>query len=309
MVKNLALVLLTLTFSTYAECQVWIDNGATWHYDFWNVATEGFYEYKYTGDTLIDSHECQKIVGSRYAYGLSGPDFEPAFFGQSDLGTHYTYVSGDTVFYRNNEEFFVLFDFGATAGDSWIISTTTFEICGDTSYVYVTETGTITIGGETYRTITLETDADASYGIEGVFCERFGNISGGGPFTDLFPHEFECDSLTDVMVIEWDMSTFKCYEDDSFELYNPSGEDCDWWRVNLGVKTEEKADLGIYPNPATDFIFIDGIISESQYEILNLNGQIVQTGEITTNKVAINSLNSGVYFIQMSGAVRRFMVK
>ena len=39
-----------------------------------------------------------------------------------DFGNHYTSVSGDTVFYLKNDQFYVLYNFGANIGDQWIIA-------------------------------------------------------------------------------------------------------------------------------------------------------------------------------------------
>ncbi len=54
----------------------------------------------------------------------------------------------------------------------------------------------------------------------------------------------------------------------------------------------------IYPNPAKDFIQISNNFS-GEYEILNMNGEIVTSGFIYTNqKIDINNLVKGIYYVK-----------
>ena len=243
--------------------QVWVDEGAVWHYDYWNVAQEGFYEIKQVADTTIDGQLCKAFDGKRYSYGMSEPGGDYVLIGESDLTTNYTYVSGDTVFYRDHDAFYVMLNFGAEVGDTWIISTHPYwESCDDTSRIEVMETGSITIGGEDYRTITVEPTSNSPFGFVGTFVERFGNISGSNPFITTFPSGYECDSMD--AIVEWDYVGFSCFEDDSFTLYNPSGEDCDWWRVNVGLAEDELSKLSVYPNPANASLTIQHNLPNNQ---------------------------------------------
>lgn len=295
-----SLIILFISFTSNA--QVWIDEGAVWHYDFWNIASEGFYEYMYTGDTLIDGQNCQKIEGSRFLYGVGEPGGGLVFWGESSLPVNYTYVSGDTVFYRNGDEFFVMLNFGATVGDTWMISTTNFwgEGCNDTSYIEVLETGTIDIDGSTYRTITVHPTPGSSYGFSGTFCERFGNLNlESNAYHDLFPHDYLCEELEDDIVVEWDFTHFKCFQDNSFDLYNPSGNACDWWRVNVGVDEYENEKLTVYPNPASELITLNNGNIGNQFTIYTVTGKKMLSGTLQTNTVNISTLNPGTYIIQV----------
>ena len=307
--KNTLLFLVSLIYFSFSpKAQVWIDNGAIWHYDFWNVAVEGFYEIEYTKDTLIEGHDCQVIEGVRYMYG-GGIDGDFALIGETNLQTQFTYVSGDTVFYRNNDEFFVLFNFGATAGDSWIISTIPFDVCDDTSYIEVLETGTIEIDGTTYRTITVEPSSNSSVGFSGIFVERFGNITTGfGPFHDLFPHFYECDSI-ELGIIEWDYTRFGCFEDESFSLYNPDGEDCTWWRTNLSIENQELEPLLFYPNPSSDYITIEGVEPNVDYAIYDLSGKKLKSGIMPKDIIDIRALESGIYLLKIENHTVRFSIR
>lgn len=301
----LASILFTLTSFT-SNAQVWIDEGAVWHYDFWNLFVVGYYEYTYTQDTLIDGHLCQMIEGEKRTF-FDTPDFD--LMSESELSPQFTYVSGDTVFYRNNDEFHVLLNFGAEVGDSWVISTLPFDVCHDTSRVEVLETGFLTIDGEDYRTITIAPTSTSAYGFSGVFVERFGNVSAGlAPFLHPFPYAYECDSLSEVAIVEWDFVGFSCFQDNSFSLYNPYDKHCGYYTE---IEENESQQISLYPNPATDFIEIKGIANttqETKYHIYDLSGHLVQSGILMNQRIDLADLTSGTYFVQVNETFSRFII-
>lgn len=297
----LSLSSLLLSFSLTA--QVWIDTGAVWHYDYWNLGEAGFDEYKYTQDTLIDGHLCQQIEGEHYRYWPSGAG---VFIGSSTLETQYTYVSGDTVFYRTDDAFNVMLNFGAEVGDSWIISTEIFDVCNDTSIAIVTATGTVEIDGSVYRTITLQMESTSSFGFEGVFCERFGNMTlGDAPLHALFPKVVECDSLSEIGVYEWDFYNFKCFEDESFSLYNPSGITCDWWRVNIGLTENDVLSWEIFPNPTTGILNITNLIPGTAYVLYDLMGKQIKSGTIQSGVIDLNEFEAGINILQLNNQIKK----
>ena len=119
--------------------QVWIDSGAKWSFDYFNVAEYGTWQFEYTHDTLIDGHQSQAIKATKYMYQSFG------YVAAQNGGTFYTYSSNDSVFYFKNGQFFLLYDFGAHIGDSWILSIDPGSPCSDTSVVHVIDTGSMVI--------------------------------------------------------------------------------------------------------------------------------------------------------------------
>lgn len=62
--------------------------------------------------------------------------------------------------------------------------------------------------------------------------------------------------------------------------------------------------FGIYPNPANQAIFIEGLTNSDNYtiEIINISGQIIfqnkfELVELNPLKIEIKSLNPGIYFL------------
>ena len=66
---------------------------------FYNAFFGGFDKLTYIKDTVIDGHTCQEIQTIEYRSGLSNY--------HDTIGSKFTYVSGDTVFYQHKDQFFV----------------------------------------------------------------------------------------------------------------------------------------------------------------------------------------------------------
>ncbi len=299
--RTFCTTLFFLILSQSLISQVWVNQGATWHYDFDNWFDAGFNKYEYTQDSLLDGHLCQVITHKKYNF-LKLDSY--SFSGIVDRPSNFTYVSGDTVFYRNDGEFFVLFNFGAQIGDSWVISTTSSNsgVCSDTSKVVVTDIGTLLIDGINYRTINVEPTSDSPYGINGTYIERFGLLSNNyysGQF--LFPFIQGCGNI-----YEYDAIRLKCFEDSTITYHNPihnsTGQDCEYLLDHLDIDNIYVEPFLIKPNPAKNQILISSQ-SQKQFDIkvYNLLGDIVLelTNESAELPIDISQLKKGVYMIEV----------
>ena len=296
------ITLFLLLYLQPAQAQVWIDNGATWHYQFWAPHTEGHIVLNYDRDTLIDGIDCQIIEGEQHLFLM---DETGALVNEqiNHYDTHITYSSNDSVYYRVGESFFLLFDFGAEIGDSWAISdqpNPDFLACNEISKVVVTAIGTVDIAGESYRYIDLEPTANSPIGLKGRYIERFGQTSAGlERFRYLFPTFFECEGIPDDVPTEFPYFSFRCFEDDSFPLYNPSGSVC---AEVLEITTIEKSTyFSMYPNPATDFFHINASLRIDKVEIYSFTGKLLSTIKASTDSAQINvaDLPAGIYLVNI----------
>lgn len=80
-----------------------------------------------------------------------------------------------------------------------------------------------------------------------------------------------------------------------------------------GIEETNTTSWSIYPNPANDQITISGI-DKAQYEIVNINGQVVMSGTIENGFETINisTLNQGSYFARIIGndvVVKTFVIE
>lgn len=88
----------------------------------------------------------------------------------------------------------------------------------------------------------------------------------------------------------------------------------DFWVVKLGpevLSTNETKleNFSIYPNPATDKIFVSGLSSDEKYEIYSVTGQKITSGISSQLTVDVNALEKGVYFIQIKDKKQKFIKK
>lgn len=309
--KKINLILFLTLFSFNSFGQVWIDSGAVWHYDYWNIGCGGFNKFEYVKDTLVQNHNCQMIVCESYSFTYNQ-------YGDIVLQYHayyptqFTYVSGDTVFYLNNGEFFILYNFGASIGDKWVISTTNpWGVCDDTSLIEVVDTGKITINSINYRYIKIQPTSNSPIGLYGTYVERFGNIdSSFAPFQNLFPGGFQCDSMTSS--VEWDYTKLKCFKDNSFTLYNPSGQDCEYYLTYLGIPETNRHELICYPNPTNGILNINNTFNGDRLvEIYNYQGCLLRKFKLKSNlnSIDISDLKNGIYFLTFQSKTDNFVCK
>ena len=306
--------LFLLSFSLMSLCinaQVWVDSGAVWHYDYSNLSTGGYVKYVYEKDTLILNKLCQKISKSTmdFYFDINGILH---YWGVTQWGANFTYTSGDTVFYYRDNQFFVMYNFGASVGDTWIVSTTNeYGFCNDTSSVEVTETGTMLINGISLRYISLRTTPNSLVGLKGKYVERIGCISTGiDDLQTLFPSEYQCDSFP--YEEEFPLYQFRCFEDQSFPLYNVANEDCEALFEHDGIQQSDNIVFNCYPNPTEGIVNIKTSFPENyNIVIYSILGNKIQTMEVPKNisTIDISHLSNGIYLIEIQVSEIEHFVK
>ena len=110
------LLLVILTVSMTSTSQVWVEQNANWHYDYWNIGYAGFYEMEYVQDTMVGGVLCQQLETTSYQFGYN-QTMTLNLINTFSFPTQFTYVSGDTVFYWNENQFFTYLNFGSNIGD------------------------------------------------------------------------------------------------------------------------------------------------------------------------------------------------
>ena len=59
--------------------------------------------------------------------------------------------------------------------------------------------------------------------------------------------------------------------------------------------------LTIYPNPANEFIKLEGdYLKHATYELFSLSGQLVRTGKIELNQINVSAIEKGQYILQIT---------
>lgn len=299
--KNFLLCISILIYSSNFHSQIWVHDNAVWHYDFSTGFSGGFIKIEHTQDTLLDSKNAKMFVSTKYEFAYDQNNVLN-LIDNSIIDSNYTWVNGDTVFYWQNEQFEILYNFANSLGDSWIIDHDgeTYYECSDTSTVEIINEGTINLSGIDYTSFELYS-ADSSYmKLRGNYNARFGAHSTDfSLFNYLFPISSICDPS---IIIDFASFQFKCFEDDSLS-YNPSGEDCEYLLTHLGISDLNNFNSKIYPNPNNGEFIIE---STNQSEIENLAIRDIQgklvicTFEITPdnrNHIIVEKAVPGIYFV------------
>ena len=77
---------------------------------------------------------------------------------------------------------------------------------------------------------------------------------------------------------------------------------------SVGVDENDGRLLAIYPNPASDFIRIEGVGDDSEVYIYNAMGALVKTANAgADSKIGIGDLNAGIYLLRCGNASLRFV--
>jgi hypothetical protein len=259
------LILLAISISSVSYGQVWGNSGATWHYEY-GLFSGGLITMEYARDTTINNFSCQIIESTEQ-------EVLPQQNGTTQLGStsNFNYItrySDDSVFWYSENQFHLLYDFGATAGDTWVIheSANPMFTCNSTSIVEVIDNGTIQINGLGLRYIDLRY-VQGDFGVSGRAIERIGLVVQFNPeMSFLFPKSHNCDS---TIFVDFDLYNFRCYEDDNFSVYNTQSTACDNLVATVGI---EEAILNQYKEVLKVF---DLLGREIALESISLNQSVI----------------------------------
>ena len=70
-----------------------------------------------------------------------------------------------------------------------------------------------------------------------------------------------------------------------------------------------KSKLTVYPNPATDKLYIIGIQGNEKFEIYNNAGTLVSNPIVLNNWIDISGLKTGYYFVKGKSFSAKFLKK
>ena len=82
------------------------------------------------------------------------------------------------------------------------------------------------------------------------------------------------------------------------ETYNWSFTNSGLGCTALGLEDQSRISISVYPNPAKDKLFIQGLSNSSKVSIYNVLGKLVLS-EITSSEIDIKNLIRGVYIIKI----------
>ncbi len=79
-------------------------------------------------------------------------------------------------------------------------------------------------------------------------------------------------------------------------------------KIAVGINNEKQNEIKIFPNPSSNYIFIESKNTE-QYEIYNSIGQLIIKGELLKgiNKIELQDITSGILFIKTDNKIHKII--
>lgn len=298
--KTISTILLIFIIISFAQSQTNIDwnaPNATWVYSMISMSSVEYYKLQQVGDTIIANQDVKKID----VWNISFYSTHPVVLGRHDkyVRSEYMYESNDSIFRYQDSTFVLLYDFGAQAGESWIVHGNDNHIChqfanADTDTIMVEE-NTI----EQYENYNLETMTISDGGNWSLGSEV---IKGIGSLKTPFPQSVNCNGIIDggVGYYQW----LSCYHNSEAGFINNlaggGGDFCfDLITDNDNVIS---TDVPIFfPNPTPSIIYFSNKYKDKNFKlkIFDVYGKLHLTIPNASDNIDIKHLPRGIYFVNI----------
>jgi hypothetical protein len=277
--------------------QVWLPDGAEWHYGFDRAdpaLSFGYIEIKQVGDTVVLGKSCKIIDQVQYRYRTWYPT--PGYDSGS-VGKVITYSDDTKVYTYLNNRFYTLYDFGATVGTTWTVCWFG-GIQPDTGQVIVTGVDSAEINGQMLKLLHVTRTPGSCIGwTSAVIAERMGCIN-----EYMFPdYDFTC--IVDVQINGY----FRCYQDNGFPLYSIDGSDtiCDYITATENQPAYDPGTVRVFPNPASSTVMVESTLpglNFNEIDLFTLQGKKLLEFHFSSRRekeVNLDNVNPGMYLLQV----------
>jgi hypothetical protein len=268
-------VILFCAAQTYAQSSLEI--GTQWTYTQVMVGGAVFpINLTITGDSIINGNIWYKLEGQGTCAFSS--DRQPLI-----RETDGTWLVHDT----ENQNESILYDFNLTEGESYIVTTFGPNVPIE---VKIDSVRTITINGISKK---VQYASNPNSNIDGfLFASEV--IEGVGSVQYLFPQGNNCAPHA---------GPIRCFESSTEFIDFDVNMECDEVFFILNTLESKSIDIDIYPNPATDRIYIRFPENENyNYTISSISGVQILHGKSDNKRqidIDLNSVESGLYLMQV----------
>ena len=215
-----------------------------------------------------------------------------------EISYEYIYDEDGKVFWWNKtlEEFTVLYDFTAEAGDEWEIKV------GESSIImHVDAVGEAEYNGNIFKSLIVSDENNIFGGT--ILCSI-------GHLTSFFPEKLLKNKS------DFDVNGIRCFWNGTDLIYKEGDVDCDaiYNEWHVGIDEIAENEFTIYPNPTNDVLFVKtchGASLQSEYRITNLMGQTMLIGKITSEnqQIDVSTLPNGLYLLQIDDKTMKFIIE
>ena len=267
-----------------------------WYYEILNDnGTITYQHLEYAADTTIGTERPKIIVRTNTIYDRDEV---------TEVTHEYVFERNGKVYWWNKdlEEFTVLYDYAAEAGDEWEIKVGTESLTMHVDSIWYHE-----YDGRSYRIIHVSDPDDLFSG--DIVC-------GIGHLTSFFPEKLMNRGKN------YRVEGMRCYWREGELFFKYGEEDCDavYKDYHSGIEEDGPSTgsgtLTVYPNPANNNLFVEtrratSLPEANEYHITNLMGQTVLTGSITAEpqQIDVSDLPQGMYFITVGDMTQKFVIR
>ena len=279
-------------FTNFIESEMNLEG--EWYYEIQNDdGTITYQHLEYAADTTIGTERPKIIVRTNTIYDRDAITTEV---------THeYVFERDGKVYWwnKNLEEFTVLYDLTAEAGDEWEI-----KVGIESILVHVDSVGLFEYDGESHKMLHIS-DQDNIFNGD--------IVAGYGHMTSFFPERLMNRGKG------YRVEGLRCYWVGDALLYHNGDQDCDaiYAELHNGINEDGPSTgsgtFAVYPNPTDGILFVQTLratsLPDQTYRITNLMGQTLLTGHISaeTQQIDISTLPSGMYFISVGETTLKFV--
>ncbi len=89
-------------------------------------------------------------------------------------------------------------------------------------------------------------------------------------------------------------------EPDKIEIFSNSALNTNSFNIN---------DISIYPNPSTGIFKLNTIIQDLDYQLINIQGRVIEKGTVVKNQLDFSKYNRGIYFLRLYASNKSTLIK
>lgn len=275
-----------LSLTVFSQVK-WAPIGAEWYYTYREGASTpstGYYHLMVSGDTIIESKQCATIfktlVNSLGEQNFKGKEY---IYHDTSANKVFRYVYGD---------FYLLYDFNKSTGDTLVIK----EPYSVSSYDSVT----IVVDSVSFETISDSIKLKSLYTTQ-LFHLSTRGIKFGGKITEKIGNTYYFFPYNDLDCDGGCPQPLRCYSDSDIHLKNY------YWSCDTFYTFSNKIrnlQLQLYPNPVLNVLTIkldNQSITECRVEIFNACGLLIIRKDCYTNKILIDMSDfcKGNYYVRI----------
>jgi hypothetical protein len=140
---------------------------------------------------------------------------------------------------------------------------------------------------------------DVEWSTDGHSFEKIGQVEGAGTSNDINFYDFL--HITPALGLNY-YRLKQVDFDGKFEYTNI---------IQVNFEETNFASIKVYPNPATDYITIDGMQLGEVVQIFSVNGQLMKEINPTASSMQyiVSDLASGTYFVKVGEQVKKFIIQ